>query len=47
MCQAKSPIKTLDEIKIDRIEGWSGDEFRFQLRAKVFFTTRFAVLLEL
>ena len=36
MCQAKSPIKTLDEIKIDRIEGWSGDEFRFQLRARRF-----------
>ena len=36
MCQAKSPIKTLDEIKIDRIEGWSGDEFRFQLRARSF-----------
>ena len=36
MCQAKSPIKTLNEIKIDRIEGWSGDEFRFQLRARSF-----------
>ena len=36
MCQAKSPIKTLDEITIDRIEGWSGDEFRFQLRARSF-----------
>ena len=36
ICQAKSPIKTLDEIKIDRIEGWSGDEFRFQLRARSF-----------
>ena len=36
VCQAKSPIKTLDEIKIDRIEGWSGDEFRFQLRARSF-----------
>ena len=36
MCQAKSPTKTLDEIKIDRIEGWSGDEFRFQLRARSF-----------
>ena len=36
MCQAKSPIKTLDEIKIDRIKGWSGDEFRFQLRARSF-----------
>jgi len=36
ICQAQSPIKTLDEIKIDRIEGWSGDEFRFQLRARSF-----------
>ena len=36
ICQAKSPIKTLDEIQIDRIEGWSGDEFRFQLRARSF-----------
>ena len=36
MCQAKSPIKTLDEIKIDRIKGWSGDEFRFQLKARSF-----------
>jgi len=36
MCQAKSPIKTLDELKIDRISGWSGDEFRFQLRARSF-----------
>ena len=36
ICQAKSPIKTLDEIKIDRIEGWSGTEFRFQLRARSF-----------
>ena len=36
VCQAKSPIKTLDEIKIDRIEGCSGDEFRFQLRARSF-----------
>jgi tRNA pseudouridine38-40 synthase len=36
ICQAKSPIKTLDEIKIDRIEAWSGTEFRFQLRARSF-----------
>ena len=36
MCQAKSAIKTLDELKIDRITGWSGDEFRFQLRARSF-----------
>ena len=36
MCQAKSPVKTLDEFKIDRITGWSGDEFWFQLRARSF-----------
>ena len=36
ICQSQSPIKTLDEIKIDRIEGWSGYEFRFQLRARSF-----------
>ena len=36
ICQAKSPIKTLDEIQIDHIEGWSGDEFRFQFRARSF-----------
>ena len=36
MCQAKSPIKTLDELKIVHITGWSGDEFRFQLRARSF-----------
>jgi len=36
ICQSQSPIKTLDEIKIDHIEGWSGDEFRFQLRARSF-----------
>jgi tRNA pseudouridine38-40 synthase len=36
MCQAKSPIKTLDEFKIDHITGWSGDEFRFQLTARSF-----------
>ena len=36
ICQAKSPIKTLDEIQIDRIEGWSGNEFRFQFRARSF-----------
>ena len=36
ICQAKSPIKTLDEIQIDRIEAWSGNEFRFQFRARSF-----------
>ena len=36
ICQAKSPIKTLDEIQIDRIEGWSGNEFRFQFKARSF-----------
>ena len=36
MCQAKSPIKTLDEFKIESSEGWSGTEFRFRLRARSF-----------
>ena len=36
MCQAKSPIKTLDEFKIESSDGWSGTEFRFQLRARSF-----------
>ena len=36
ICQAQSPIKTLEEIKIDHIEGWSGDEHRFQFRARSF-----------
>ena len=36
ICQAKSPLKTLDEITIDRVEGGSGPELRFHLRARSF-----------
>ena len=35
-CQAKSPVKTLDEIDIEAIELASGTEFRFHLRARSF-----------
>ena len=36
MCQASSPIKTLDGLQIELIEGWSGVEFRFHFRARSF-----------
>lgn len=36
ICQAKSPVKTLDEITIDATEGLSGPEFHFRLRARSF-----------
>ncbi|WP_142494308.1 tRNA pseudouridine(38-40) synthase TruA [Thalassovita litoralis] len=36
ICQAASPVKTLDELRIDRVEGWSGPEIRFFLRARSF-----------
>jgi tRNA pseudouridine38-40 synthase len=36
MCQSKSPVKTLDEIRIDRVEGLSGPEIQFRLRARSF-----------
>ncbi|WP_121630725.1 tRNA pseudouridine(38-40) synthase TruA [Tropicibacter alexandrii] len=36
MCQAKSPVKTLDEIRIDRVEGPAGPEIQFRLRARSF-----------
>lgn len=36
ICQAKSPVKTLDEIKIDRIDGLSGPEIHFHLSARSF-----------
>ncbi|CAG0910542.1 unnamed protein product [Cyprideis torosa] len=36
MCQAKSPIKTLDEITITPIEGAAGPEIQFSLRARSF-----------
>ncbi len=36
MCQSASPLKTLDEIRIERVEGLSGPELRFALRARSF-----------
>ncbi len=36
ICQAASPVKTLDDIRIERDEGLSGPEFRFYLRARSF-----------
>ncbi len=36
ICQAQSPVKTLDVITIDAVEGQSGPELQFQLRARSF-----------
>ena len=36
ICQAKSPVKTLDEIVIDQVEGLGGPEIQFRLRARSF-----------
>ena len=36
MCQAQSPVKTLDEISITEAEGLSGPEIHFRLRARSF-----------
>ena len=36
MCQSASPVKTLDAISIDRVEGLSGPELQFRLRARSF-----------
>ena len=36
ICQAKSPVKTLDEIRIETHDGLSGPELRFHLRARSF-----------
>lgn len=36
MCQAQSPVKSLDEIRIDEIEIPHGREYRFSLRARSF-----------
>lgn len=36
MCQADSPVKTLDEITIDEIAVPHGREYRFRLRARSF-----------
>ncbi|SIT75669.1 tRNA pseudouridine(38-40) synthase TruA [Pontibaca methylaminivorans] len=36
ICQAASPVKTLDEITITQVEGLSGAEIHFRLRARSF-----------
>ncbi len=36
LCQAKSPIRTLDEIRINEVVHPNGSEFRFFLRARSF-----------
>lgn len=36
ICQAKSPVKSLDEIRIEEIEIPHGREYRFYLRARSF-----------
>lgn len=36
MCQSASPVKTLDEIRIEAIKIPHGQEFRFHLRARSF-----------
>ncbi|HSF65120.1 MAG TPA: tRNA pseudouridine(38-40) synthase TruA, partial [Paracoccaceae bacterium] len=36
LCQAKSPVKTLDEIRVDLAEAPGGTEIRLFLRARSF-----------
>lgn len=36
ICQAESPVKTLDALEVTRIEGPSGPEIRFHVRARSF-----------
>lgn len=36
MCQAASPVKTLDELRIEEVDYPSGREFRFHVRARSF-----------
>ncbi|MFT3688743.1 tRNA pseudouridine(38-40) synthase TruA [Paenirhodobacter sp.] len=36
MCQANSPVKTLDELRIDELPYPGGREYRFHLRARSF-----------
>jgi tRNA pseudouridine38-40 synthase len=36
ICQANSPVKTLDDLRIDHHAGQSGPELRFRLRARSF-----------
>lgn len=36
MCQAKSPVKTLDELRIEELQIPHGQEFHFHIRARSF-----------
>ncbi|MFC6686735.1 tRNA pseudouridine(38-40) synthase TruA [Jhaorihella thermophila] len=36
ICQAKSPVKTLDELRVEAAEGLSGPEVHFHVRARSF-----------
>jgi tRNA pseudouridine38-40 synthase len=38
--QSNSPIKTLGAVDIELIQGWSGPEFRFRVRARSFLHTQ-------
>ncbi|ATG38616.1 tRNA pseudouridine(38-40) synthase TruA [Phaeobacter piscinae] len=36
ICQAASPLKTLDELRVERVQGFSGPEIHFHVRARSF-----------
>ncbi|WP_170599120.1 tRNA pseudouridine(38-40) synthase TruA [Ruegeria arenilitoris] len=36
ICQAASPVKTLDELRVEQVQGFSGPEVRFHVRARSF-----------
>lgn len=36
ICQANSPVKTIDEVRIESVDGLGGDEIRFFFRARSF-----------
>ena len=36
ICQAQSPVKTLDELRVEAVDGMSGPEVHFHVRARSF-----------
>ena len=36
ICQAQSPVKTLDELRVERVAGFTGPEVHFHVRARSF-----------
>ncbi|MCA0873204.1 tRNA pseudouridine(38-40) synthase TruA [Seohaeicola saemankumensis] len=36
ICQAASPVKTLDELRVEAVQGFSGPEVHFNVRARSF-----------